>query len=61
MVVGVGAIAEDLEEGKVGSLLGRTGGQRLDLRRLEQLSEYEGVGVGGCSADEVRGGAGGRG
>jgi hypothetical protein len=59
-VVGVGAIAEELEERQIGSLFGSLS-QSLDLRCLEQLGEYKGIGMGGGSCDEVGGGAGGRG
>lgn len=51
-VVGVGAIAEDLEEREVRDVfLGA--GEGLDLRCCEELGKDKGVGVGGCAGDEV--------
>jgi len=57
VVVGVCAIAEDFEEVEMGGVLGR-GGESLDLWCLEEFGEDEGVWCGGCSCDEVGGGAG---
>lgn len=57
MVVGVGAIAEDFEEGEVGGVFGG-GGEDLDLWCAEEFGEYEGVWGGCCSCDEVCGCAG---
>jgi len=61
-VVGcVGAVAEDLEEGKVGAVLWG-GGEGLDLRGLQELREEVGVWCRGGADDEVgclaRGGGG---
>lgn len=53
LVVGVGAVAEDLEDGQVGGILRVGGGQGLDLGRLKQLGEEVGAGVGGGADDEV--------
>ena len=43
MVVGVGAIAEDSEEGEVGAVFGGLG-EALDLRCTEEFAEDESVG-----------------
>ena len=56
VVVCVGSVAEYLEEGEVGGLIGRLR-ESLDLRRLQQLGEDECVGVRGCADDKVGGGA----
>ncbi len=56
VVVSVGSIAEDPEEGEVSEEFGRGvggGGEGSELGALEELGEYEGVRGGGCADDEV--------
>ena len=53
LVVGVGAVAKDLEDGQIGRILWVGGGQGLDLGRLEQLGEAVCAGVGGGADDKV--------
>ena len=57
LVVGVGSIAEDLEDGEMVCVLWR-GGEGLDLGGVEELGEDEGVGGAGCARYEVCGCAG---
>lgn len=53
LVVGIGAVAEDLEDGQIGGILWVGRGQSLDLRCLEQLGKEVGAGMGGGADDEV--------
>lgn len=52
LVVGVGAIAEDVEESERGGIFVR-GGECLDLRCVEEFGEDEGIRGAGGSGDEI--------
>lgn len=56
----VGAVRENLEKVEVGGVFGALG-ESLDLGRLEELGEDEGVWGRGCMGDEVGDGTGGGG
>lgn len=57
-IVGVSAMAKDLEEGEGGSVWG--GGEGLDWGSVEELGEEVGVRGGGGTSDELGGGRRGR-
>lgn len=61
VVVGIGAIAKDLEELEVGGVFGGLR-ERADVGCIQKLGEDKGRGVGGCTSYEVgcctRGGGG---